>query len=64
MPNCLIVHHGDGTIDRVFNDPNMSAIDDSAYLFDDHGKVYKSWNEYFAFRPVKQGNGIGAYRFS
>lgn len=50
--------HRDGIIDRVFN---MSATDGGAYLFDDQGKVYRSWN---AFRPVRQGNSIGAYRFS
>jgi hypothetical protein len=63
-PNCLVVHHGDGTIERAFNDPNTSANDDGAYLFDDQGKVYRSWNDYFALHPVRQSNSIGPYRFS
>jgi hypothetical protein len=64
MPNCLVVRHGDNTIDKVYNDPNVEAGDGSSYLFDEHGKVYGAWNEYFQFHPVKSVSSYGMYQFA
>jgi hypothetical protein len=52
-PNCLVVHHGDQMIERVYNNPTVDA--NGAYIIDDRGLPILSWEEYFRQRPVRSG---------
>jgi hypothetical protein len=50
-PNCLIIRHYSGLIERVFNDPLANGAI-SSYLRDERGKWYSNWDEYFRKHPV------------
>jgi hypothetical protein len=54
MPNCLMLHHGDRAITRVFNDPTVESGTRS-YVIDDQGKGYGDWDEYFRMHPLRMG---------
>jgi hypothetical protein len=49
MPNCLVIHHGDGAIERVYNLPSLER----EYLVDDFGKTGRDWDDWFTAHPVR-----------
>jgi len=51
-PNCLVIHHADNSIDRVYNDPGQEANSGAAYLSDER-EQYSDWADYFQRHPVK-----------
>jgi hypothetical protein len=52
MPNCLVIHHGDNSQERVYNNPIVEAGTET-YLVDDSGKGCKDWDEWFTKHPVR-----------
>jgi hypothetical protein len=53
MPNCLVVHHGDRTTERVYNNPTAESGREP-YVIDEYGKAYRDWDEWFGRHPVRQ----------
>jgi hypothetical protein len=53
QPNCLVVHHGDQSVERVYNHPNLDA--NLAYVLDESGAKFGDWDAYFKQRPVRPG---------
>jgi hypothetical protein len=51
--NCLRICHGDGDIERVYQNPYLEAYKDS-YLIDEHGTRYRDWQDWFDEHPVTQ----------
>jgi hypothetical protein len=49
MPNCLVVHHEEKTVEKVDNNPILETVD----LADDFRKTGKDSNQRFAAHPVK-----------
>jgi hypothetical protein len=54
-PNCLVIRHYDGNEERVYNDPTM-VHGTEAYLMDQRGRQYQTWEEYFKIHPVRTGD--------
>jgi hypothetical protein len=62
VPNCLVVHHGDCSQERVYNLPTAEALA-GPYLVDERSCKYKDWDEWFGRHPVKQQGGIMMFPF-
>jgi hypothetical protein len=60
IPNCLVVHHGDHTLEKIYNNPTTEAM----YLIDDFGRVCRDWDEWFAGHPVKPEPGPAFDRYT
>jgi hypothetical protein len=59
VPNCLIVHHGDHSKERVYNNPTMVSM----YLIDDLGRTCQDWDEWFVTHPVRPEPGQAFDRY-
>jgi hypothetical protein len=53
MPNCLVIHHGDNSNEKVYNNPTADA-GDMPCLIDETAKVCTDWADSFGKHPVKQ----------
>jgi hypothetical protein len=62
VPNCLVVHHGDNMMEKVYNNPTAESGREP-YVIDEFGKVYKDWDEWFGKHPVRQPLTFGAFSF-
>jgi hypothetical protein len=49
--NCLTVCHGDGWVERLYQNPCVEA-ESGRYLIDDDGNTYQDWEEWFDDHPV------------
>jgi hypothetical protein len=56
-PNCLEIHPVSRHAERVFNNPTVDS-NGKPYLYDEQGKMYYSWEEYFNQHPI---NSVGLY---
>jgi hypothetical protein len=60
VPNCLIVHHGDHSTEKVFNNPTTETM----YLIDDFGRTSRDWDEWFTAHPVRPESGLAYDRYA
>jgi serine/threonine protein kinase len=51
-PNCLVVKHCDGKLERVYNDPLVPHGRDP-YVTDQRGEAFMNWDDYFRIHPVR-----------